>query len=528
VRRPKTDVQGLEIINFFQKDRFIIKFFLEKGISVTKAGYTWLIENYALKTRPLPHSSHIGPKMVRRERADGTIEEHYIRSYDPGNRPLDHLVFALKYDGLDLDIFSKVFRHIRPQEVADFVAATPSGRFARQIGFWYEELTGSQVPLQNIRVTGNYEPLLDAKSYVTALKPAKNARWRIDNNAMGSRTFLPLIRRTPGIRKIEQTDWRGMIAETLRPFPTEVLHRALSYLYFKETKSSFAIEREEAGTSRTEKFVSILHHAGREQNPLSEEVLTRIQNAIVDERYREKGFRSRQNYVGQTMPYFREVIHTVGTPPGSLRHLMNGLAAYCQASEVMCPVLRAAAIAFPFVFIHPFDDGNGRLHRYLIHDILARGQIGGEGVLLPVSAEILLNLRLYDACLEQFSKPLMAATDYLLNEEGQLTIRNPEEIEGFYRYPDLTEQCEFLAQMLEKTILQAIPQEIQFLQKFDEARRAIAEIVDMPDRKLESLLMRLYRNKGKLARKRREGEFAELTDQEIADIEKAYRDAFAE
>jgi hypothetical protein len=59
------------------------------------------------------------------------------------------------------------------------------------------------------------------------------------------------------------------------------------------------------------------------------------------------------------------------------------------------------------------------------------------------------------------------------------------------------------------------------------ARQAIGEVVDMPDRKRESLLMRLYKNGGQLARKRREGEFAELTDEEISDIEEAYRSAFA-
>ncbi len=494
---------------------------------MTKIGYAWLIERYAIKSRPLAHSSFIGPKMLRRERADGTVEEHYIRSYEPGNRALEHLVFALKYDGLDLDIFSKVFRHITPQEIAGFVAETPSGRFARQIGFWYEELTGQEVPL-NVRVTGNYEALLDPDFYVTAQKAVKSARWRINNNAIGSRKFLSLIRRTPAIRAAEQTDWRAMIAEALGAFPQDVLYRALSYLYFKETKSSFAIEREEAGGGRTEKFVAVLHRAGLEQHPLSEEVLTLLQNAIVDERYREKGFRSHQNYVGQTTAYFQEIIHTVGTPPASLRDLMEGLAVYFHASEDVSPVLRAAAISFPFVFIHPFEDGNGRLHRYLIHDMLARAQIGGEGVLLPVSAEILLNIRLYDACLEQFSKPLVAAAEYSLDAAGVLTVHNPAEIEGFYRYPDLTAQCEFLAQMLEKTIRQAIPQEIHFLQKFDQARTAIAEVVDMPDRKREQLLMRLHKNGGKLARKRREGEFSELTDREIADIEEAYRDAFSD
>jgi hypothetical protein len=319
-----------------------------------------------------------------------------------------------------------------------------------------------------------------------------------------------------------------MITETLEKFPSDVLYRALSFLYLKETKSSFAIEREEAGASRTEKFVAALHRAGLEQNPLSEEVLTRLQNAIVDERYRETGFRLHQNYVGETSAYFREVIHSIGTPPAALRDLMEGLVVYFHASEGVPPLVRAAALSFPFVFIHPFEDGNGRLHRYLIHDLLARAQIGGKGVLLPVSAEIQLNIPLYDACLENFSKPLIAAAEYSLDEAGVLTVHNPAEIEGFYRYPDITAQCEFLAQMLERTILQTIPREILFLQKFDHARTAIREIVDMPDRKREQLLMRLHANGGKLARKRREQEFSELTERETISIEEAYRAAFSD
>lgn len=490
-------------------------------------GSTWLVERYALKVRPLAHRSFIGTKMVRREAANGTVEEQYIRSYDPGNDPLEHVVFALKYDELDLDLFAKVFRQITPGDVAEFAARTPSGKFARQIGFWYEQLTGAEIPL-TVKVTGNYENLLDEERYVTAARPVRNARWRVNNNALGDRRFLPLIRRTPAIRAVEERDWNALLSETLRPFPSDLLHRALSYLYFKETKSSFAIEREEAGASRTEKFVAMLHLAGREKSPLDEAVLTRLQNAIVDERYREAGFRVVQNYVGQTTAYFREIIHTIGAPPAFLADMMDGLAGYFAVSENLHPILRAAAISFPFVFIHPFEDGNGRLHRYLIHDVLARSGIGEDGIILPVSAEILINLRAYDACLEQFSKPLLAVAEYQLDEKGELTVDNPADIEGFYRYPDVTPQAEFLAQMLERTIQHAIPEEIHFLQKFDRARQSIGEIVDMPDRKRESLLMRLYKNGGKLARKRREGEFSELTDQEIIEIEEAYRLAFAD
>ncbi|WP_434725632.1 Fic family protein [Mesorhizobium sp. RIZ17] len=34
-------------------------------------------------------------------------------------------------------------------------------------------------------------------------------------------------------------------------------------------------------------------------------------------------------------------------------------------------VVAAAIFAFGFVYIHPFEDGNGRIHRYLIHHVLA-------------------------------------------------------------------------------------------------------------------------------------------------------------
>ena len=43
--------------------------------------------------------------------------------------------------------------------------------------------------------------------------------------------FLPLIRRTPSIRTIEQTDWRGINSETLQPFPPDVLHLVLCPIY---------------------------------------------------------------------------------------------------------------------------------------------------------------------------------------------------------------------------------------------------------------------------------------------------------
>jgi hypothetical protein len=51
-------------------------------------------------------------------------------------------------------------------------------------------------------------------------------------------------------------------------------------------------------------------------------------------------------------------------------------------------------------------------------------------------------------------------------------------------------------------------------------------MVEMPDRMTENLIRLIRLNEGKLGRNRREGEFEELTDDEVASIEAIVREAF--
>ena len=55
----------------------------------------------------------------------------------------------------------------------------------------------------------------------------------------------------------------------------------------------------------------------------------------------------------------------------------------------MDPVLIATTIAFGFVFIHPLSDGNGRIHRYIIHHVLAETGYAKRELIFPISAAIL-------------------------------------------------------------------------------------------------------------------------------------------
>jgi hypothetical protein len=61
-----------------------------------------------------------------------------------------------------------------------------------------------------------------------------------------------------------------------------------------------------------------------------------------------------------------------------------------------------------------------------------------------------------------------------------------------------------------------------FIQRYDEAKKELQRIVDMPDKLLNNMLMFLHQNKGVFPKRRRE-QFGQLTDEEIKRMQTAYR-----
>lgn len=55
-------------------------------------------------------------------------------------------------------------------------------------------------------------------------------------------------------------------------------------------------------------------------------------------------------------------------------------------------VLCATIMAFAFIYIHPREDGNGRIHRYLLHHVLGKKQFYPAGMIFPISSVILDNI----------------------------------------------------------------------------------------------------------------------------------------
>lgn len=490
-----------------------------------EVGSTWLKCHFKLDSFELGHRSYIGSNNKTVVLQNGNIDQFYGQKYAPSTQtPLAHWEFALKYDDFDLPFFKSVLGHIGKEEVTGFIRLTPSGKYARITGFLYEFLFREELITE--QTSGNYFDLLDKANYVTG-KIRKNSKWRINNNLLGDNDFCPIVKRTEKLNELLLLDFNQTFIDLKKEYSVETLNRAISYLYRKETRSSFEIEHEKPSPRRTERFITLLQQAGKSSpiDFLTEQILVNWQHVIVDPRFATTGFRDFQNYVGQSLPNYIEQIHYICPPPQFVYSLMNGLKLMEQQTIGVDSLVRASILSFGFVFIHPFEDGNGRLHRFLIHDILVRDKLLESGIILPVSAHILSNIRQYDSVLEHYSKQIMKHINFEKDDKGEITVTNPLEIEPFYRYPNLTTQTLFLANAIQETLTKELPEELSFIQHYDELKQALQEIVDMPDKYINLMILFLHQNKGFFP-KRRRNLFEKLTDSEIKEMENRYEAIF--
>lgn len=487
------------------------------------AGYALLLKKYAVNAPALLHASVLGEVSARRPVQIGmTVEETFPISYDPGDDDIDHLIFALKYDGVDLVALVRLFRVFDRDVLAQRIVSQPTSKYLRRIFFLFERLTGEVLPIADLS-KGSYVPVLEPdEHFVAAGRPV--ARHRVIDNMLGDAGFCPIVRRTPTLEAAIQKDLRARALEITRAIDPLLLSRAIAFLYTKETKSSFAIEHEEIEPGpRMERFLARLAAVG-DRALDSEELLTELHRAFVDPRYAEDGFRklgAREVYVGETLG-FREKVHHVGTRSVSTPELMSAWARMRPVEGPNGPVLEAACRSFAFVFIHPFGDGNGRIHRLLLHNVLAlRGYLPPR-LIVPISAVLLADRQGYDWALESFSRRVLPLVDYKLDASGELTIRN--DTDDLYRYPELTTVCEATFGWLEKAIEVDLVAELDFLRRFDDVRARMRAVVEMPDRKEQNFIKICLDNGGKLSARKREL-FAELDDSTIAALEAIVRDA---
>ena len=479
-------------------------------------GLSRLVEELGLRV-PAPAVRSEAIRGGRRTKISGdSILEQYPLSYAPTDL-LGHIRFAMRYEPLDVGVIAAAFQKIPRPEMENWVRSEYIGKYVRRAWYLYELLSGNTLDVPDVPPTNNVL-LLDPALHVTTAG-TRIRRQRVIDNLLGDRGYCPTIRRTEAL---EAAMARGLEAEAkkiVEDCDPIVLRRAVHYLFSKETKSSFAIEGEKPSSERTERFLQALTHAP-EFDTSSTAAFVELQNTIVDARYAQKDWRTGQNYVSETGYHYVELVHFVCPKPEDVGPLMDGwkrMVARVEKDRVDA-VCAAALTGFGFVFVHPFEDGNGRIHRFLIHHSLAKLGYTPQGIVFPVSAVMLRNLAKYDKALTAFSGRIRPFVEYRMDEPQRMTVLN--ETKNLYQYFDATPQAEYLYECVAETIEKDLREEIGFIQRYDHALDETKEIVDMPDKRASLLVRLIMQNKGRLAKNKRDL-FSEVTDEELAKIEKA-------
>lgn len=489
------------------------------------AGYSYLIEKLGIVSIPNWHRSTVSSTGTHFSKIeDGFVDEMFRNQYWPGETIGDHLEFAIKYDGVNLTLLTQIFEKIPVEELVKYITSKPTGKYTRRIWFFYEFLLGKYLPIDDMN-SGNYINALETNEYFTIQNGERSTRHRVVNNLLGPRSFCPIVRKTEKLLELDSAAIQNRCEEIVKGYPPQLIRRSLNYLYNKETKSSFEIEGVRSNASRTEKFIAALQLA-EQDDYLEKSRLIELQNMIVDPRFADSDYRANQNYVGQTVAFQKELVHYICPKPEDLPNLMEGLLVAHNRMKTggVSPIIHATVIAYGFVFLHPFGDGNGRIHRFLIHNVLSLRHMVPKGLMFPISAVMLKYPEDYDKSLESFSKPLLQVIDYKLDEMGRMSVLG--ESSSWYSYMDMTFQAEALTKFIQITIEEELIQELNFLTNYDTTKKAIQDIIDMPDRLIDLFIQLCLQGNGKLSSKKRLSHFDFLSDEELAAMEMAVKDSF--
>jgi Fic family protein len=506
--------------------RFSLKTSIFHGLKVPEegilVGYSAIIEGLVLAI-PFPNKLAL---ISEKRRSYETNEWNVFSSRNTFEDTLyKHLIFALKYEGINLLFFKKLFQTVSKKEITNLILSEPTGQYSRKIWFLYEWLMQEQLPIPDLTIK-NFVTLIDDDIQFGLATSTNSSRHRIKNNLPGTVNFCPLIHKTEKLTNYINENLSNKKNSYLSAIHKDVLQRASAFLLLKDSKASFTIEGETPTNTRAVRWGKAIGQAG--SKPLDKEELLRLQQIVIENsRFVEMGFRKEGGFVGEHERTTGEPIpEHISAKWQDIDILIDGLFATYEKMEEskFDAVLAGATIAFGFVFIHPFVDGNGRIHRYLMHHILSKMQFAQQGIIFPVSASILNHIDDYRRVLESYSHSLLDFIEWEKTKSNNVEILN--DTIDFYRYFDATKQAEFLYDCVNDTIENVIPQEVDYLQKYDEMKSYLDDIFQMPDKTVALLIRFLDQNNGKLSKRALEKEFSVLTEEEVKEIEEHYQSYF--
>lgn len=412
--------------------------------------------------------------------------------------PIEHLQFAIKHQGLDLQSCILALKHIDGNRVGQAFQKSPSSGYMRLIAYMWE--MANKRTLDGLGAsTGSYIQLFDSDQFVTG-PTQRNSRWRVDFNGLGSPEYCPTVRKTSEIKQLLASDILLQANEFIASLKKDVLDRAVRWAYLSETMGSFAIEQESPSHSKAEAFTALLARANQREL-VNEEYLVALQNlTVTNPMDKAVQFRTQQNWLRNGLPGAIGVTY-FPPPEEHMMSIMDGVMHLANTQGDIDPLIQGSLASFGFVFAHPFMDGNGRLSRFLFHKVVCSSGKLPDGMVLPISVAMKRNEMQYLSALESFSRPARSKWEiaYVDDQHVEAEFKGDPDI---YRYWDATPCVSFGLEMAQQALDKDLRQESEFLQRFDAIYRLVNESIDMNNNDLTLAIRSSLQNNGILSKNR--------------------------
>ena len=490
----------------------------------TLAGYAALIAESDLRVPPPSRLAAI----ANRHHPDSTRQwRMFAPSFAPEESLANQLEFAVKWEGVSLAVLRALFRRVGPAEIVRMVREKPTGKYTRRIWFLYEWLMDARLDLPD---SGKVKavPVVNPKLQFAPETGLLSRRHRVRNNLLGTQRFCPMVRRTPELDRYARMRLDAEARQIFGRTHPEIVCRAAQLLPYDDSKASFEIEGEPARQDRRLRWAWATADAGRRNLTVDE--LKRLQRLVIgDARFVHLGLRTEGGWIGERDRATMDPIPAhISARPEDLPDLMRGIVEYAHqtAETPLDPVVVAASLSFGFVYIHPFEDGNGRIHRWLIHHALAHAGYNPPDLVFPISVPMLRRIIDYREVLTSYSREVLPLVDWRATGRHNVEVLN--DTADYYRFFDATAHAEFLYKCVEETVTRDLPKEVAYLEGYAEFSRRVQEgAADMPERTIALLEQFLRRNGGRLSRRERTREFERLSTDEVERVEDLYSRCFS-
>ena len=488
-------------------------------------GYSWLINHFHI-TFPLRQLCCLSEKRISGQ----TIIKGNWLIFDAqlavDESAYTQLEFAIKHEHLDLLLLKKILEIFPKDNLITNIKNNPKRILSKKIWFLYEFLLKTELPLEDLPI-GKYDDILNKEKYIVNNNFLKSKRHKINNNLLGTQEFCPIIKRTKRLQNYLELNLKNEITDVIGRVSKVLIRRAASFLLLSDSKASFEIEGERPPKNRIENWGKVINEAGK--SALSIDEIQRLHAILLqDSRFIKIGLRDEEVFLGDRDRDNDPIPEFIGASNKNLTSLMTDwieLDIKLIDADID-PILHAVIIAFSFVYIHPLEDGNGRIHRYLLHHVLAKQNFYPKGMIFPISNVILDEIEKYRDVLVTHTKPLMNSIEWEATQTGNVKVLN--DTDDLYRYFDCTKSCEFIYECVQITIQETLPNELKYLKSFDKSYTDINELLEMPDNKIKSLITFVLQNDNKLSKKKKEKYFPLLTIDEVFTIENIISENFSD